>query len=270
MAVSKVIYGGDTIVDLTADTVTAETLADGVTAHGANGESIVGTMRRGEDLEAVLTEQEELIATLQDTLRQKTEGSGGTDTRFVELVTGAITTIDDSEVTVFRPYAFHTCTNLVTARFSKVTTSATSIFRECSNLQSVDLPELGGTIGGSIFTNCSSLTYVNIPKVTLINTYAFQNCSALTRLELGNVSTISAGAFKDSGLETLIIRRGGTAITTIANTNVFDGTPIASGAGYIYVPSSLVDKFKSATNWSTYAAQIRAIEDYPEICGGES
>ena len=35
-----------------------------------------------------------------------------------------------------------------------------------------------------------------------------------------------------------------------------------------YVPTSLVDTYKSATNWSTYAEQIRAIEDYPEITGG--
>lgn len=35
-----------------------------------------------------------------------------------------------------------------------------------------------------------------------------------------------------------------------------------------YVPSTIVDGYKSETNWSTYAAQIRAIEDYPEICGG--
>jgi hypothetical protein len=42
--VSKVEYGGRTLVDLTNDTVTPETLAEGATAHGANGERIVGTM----------------------------------------------------------------------------------------------------------------------------------------------------------------------------------------------------------------------------------
>lgn len=47
MAVSKVIYAGQTVIDLTEDTVTAETLAEGVTAHGADGEPIVGTMSGG-------------------------------------------------------------------------------------------------------------------------------------------------------------------------------------------------------------------------------
>ena len=38
---------------------------------------------------------------------------------------------------------------------------------------------------------------------------------------------------------------------------------------YIYVPRALVEDYKVATNWSTFADRIRAIEDYPEICGGE-
>ena len=44
MAVNKVTYGGKTLIDLTGDTVTADTLAEGVTAHDASGAEIVGTM----------------------------------------------------------------------------------------------------------------------------------------------------------------------------------------------------------------------------------
>ena len=43
MAISKVVYGGETLIDLTADTITKEKLLKGYTAHGANGEPIVGT-----------------------------------------------------------------------------------------------------------------------------------------------------------------------------------------------------------------------------------
>ena len=43
MAISKVIYGGETLIDLTADTVTADKLLSGTKAHGANGEQLVGT-----------------------------------------------------------------------------------------------------------------------------------------------------------------------------------------------------------------------------------
>lgn len=43
MAISKVVYGATTLVDLTADTVTAETLAKGYTAHDAAGNAVTGT-----------------------------------------------------------------------------------------------------------------------------------------------------------------------------------------------------------------------------------
>ena len=42
MAISKVVYGGNTLIDLTADTVKAEHLIKGYTAHGADGEPITG------------------------------------------------------------------------------------------------------------------------------------------------------------------------------------------------------------------------------------
>ncbi len=43
MANSKIIYAGQTLIDLTADTVVADKLLKGFTAHGANGEAITGT-----------------------------------------------------------------------------------------------------------------------------------------------------------------------------------------------------------------------------------
>lgn len=43
MAYNKVIYGGSTLIDLTADTITAADLASGVTAHDKSGEAITGT-----------------------------------------------------------------------------------------------------------------------------------------------------------------------------------------------------------------------------------
>ena len=43
MAINKVIYGGTTLIDLTADTVTADKLAEGITAHDKSGAVITGT-----------------------------------------------------------------------------------------------------------------------------------------------------------------------------------------------------------------------------------
>lgn len=43
MAISKVVYGGNTLIDLTGDTVKADKLLKGYKAHGADGEVINGT-----------------------------------------------------------------------------------------------------------------------------------------------------------------------------------------------------------------------------------
>lgn len=43
MAINKVEYGGNTLIDLTSDSVTPETLISGVTAHDASGKKINGT-----------------------------------------------------------------------------------------------------------------------------------------------------------------------------------------------------------------------------------
>lgn len=43
MGYSKVIYGGKVLIDLTSDTVAADKLLQGFTAHGADGELVNGT-----------------------------------------------------------------------------------------------------------------------------------------------------------------------------------------------------------------------------------
>ena len=48
MGVNKIVYntadGARTLIDLTGDSVTPETLAEGATAHDASGNKITGTM----------------------------------------------------------------------------------------------------------------------------------------------------------------------------------------------------------------------------------
>jgi len=41
--INKVVYGGNTLIDLTADTVSADKLASGITAHDKSGAIITGT-----------------------------------------------------------------------------------------------------------------------------------------------------------------------------------------------------------------------------------
>lgn len=44
MAISKISYFNETLIDLTSDTVTADALTKGTTAHNKSGDSITGTL----------------------------------------------------------------------------------------------------------------------------------------------------------------------------------------------------------------------------------
>ncbi len=49
MANNKIIFGGETLIDLTGDTITAADLAEGVTAHDKSGAIITGTSTKDSD-----------------------------------------------------------------------------------------------------------------------------------------------------------------------------------------------------------------------------
>lgn len=63
MAVNKVIYSGNTLIDLTADTITASDLAYGVTAHDKSGASITGTSTKDADTSDATASQGEILST---------------------------------------------------------------------------------------------------------------------------------------------------------------------------------------------------------------
>ena len=61
MAINKVIYGGNTLIDLTADTITASDLKDGVTAHDKSGAVITGTNTYDADTSDATAAQAEIL-----------------------------------------------------------------------------------------------------------------------------------------------------------------------------------------------------------------
>lgn len=122
-------------------------------------------------------------------------------------------------------------------------------------------------IGNRAFATCATLTSVRFGAAEHIVEYAFTGCTNLARADFAAVTIIETDAFNSCQLTCLILRS--TQIVELKHIGAFRNGPIKSGKGYIYVPAALVDSYKAATNWSTYAAQIRAIEDYPDICGGD-
>lgn len=128
-------------------------------------------------------------------------------------------------------------------------------------------------IGAYAFYNCEALETINFPLVTTINTYAFFGCYALTIINTSKIKKIASNAFANCySLKTVVLREN--QLATLDNQNAFnkayhftgtvDATYNPNGLkdGYIYVPRALVESYKTATNWSNYASQFRALEDY--------
>ena len=116
-------------------------------------------------------------------------------------------------------------------------------------------------VGNYAFYFCQSLTAVNCPSATSVGEYSFMYCTALTTVNLPSATSIKLHSFYGCSLLTTLCLRSAT-MCSLSSTIGFKNTPIANGTGYIYVPSVLIDSYKSATNWSTYASQFRALEDY--------
>ena len=88
MAINKVVYGTTVLVDLSNDTVTAETLALGETAHDKAGNVITGTMEAGGGIPCTLTvttsPNATVTATFEGTTLTATADSSGVATFVLE------------------------------------------------------------------------------------------------------------------------------------------------------------------------------------------
>lgn len=245
MGVNKVVIntdnGEEVLVNLTNDSVTADTLFDGITAHNKSGDSITGTFTLAEEMST----QDALIAQIAEALEGKAGGSGGggSDDLAISLLTREITEYSNPTLTKLGAYAL-----------------------SGTNISSLSLPALT-TIDGYAFYECTKLTEVNFPLLTEIPYNGFRQFKGCVTADLPAVTKIgSNGLYQCAALTALILRSN--TICTLAAGTVLSNTPIANGTGYVYVPRALVDGYKVAKNWTTFANQIRAIEDYPDICGG--
>lgn len=118
------------------------------------------------------------------------------------------------------------------------------------------------TIGMAAFYECRSLVLSELPNgVDTILKEAFYDCGSITEMTCqGDVKSMSSKCFYYCWRLSKFVLPNVTATPTLGS-NVFKSTPIADGTGYIYVPDTLVDSFKTATNWSTYADQIKPISE---------
>lgn len=196
-----------------------------------------------------------------------------------------LTFVDFPVATYIDINAFNACnSNFTSVTFPLVSFIGASAFGGCYNLTFVDFP-VATYIGDQAFAFCN-LTNINFPSVTFIGasafkhgkfvnaifskvssikSYAFGNCFDLTLASFPMATIIENNAFNGC-VKLLSFYLDGSNICSLRGLNVFSSTPIAGYLGStngvygsIYVPASLVDTYKSATNWAAYADRITAI-----------
>lgn len=185
-------------------------------------------------------------------------GGAGGSAEIDALITGTITELNSGAASV-GTYAFYRCTALKSVNLPAATSIGEYGFGSCSGLENINFPAVTN-IGKYAFSGCSKLTSVKFPLATTVNSYAFQSCSKLERVDFPVATSMGLLFGTSSSVKSLIVRSNTVCSLTVMN--AFSSSPIASGTGYIYVPSALVSSYKSATNWKTYAAQFRALENY--------
>ena len=142
----------------------------------------------------------------------------------------------------------------------RITYLGIEVFRNYDSLAVVDFPNVTST-GVNVFYACYALHTVNLPSLISISSNMFAYSSLLKRLDFPSVESISGGAFSGcSRLVTVILRKADT-VCTLENVSAFSGTPIAKSTGFVYVPDDLVEQYKAATNWSTFASQIKPVSE---------
>lgn len=182
----------------------------------------------------------------------------------------------DNVETINQNAFYHTySTNFADIILPKLVSMGESAFYGCMP-KTIDLPKLK-IVPRSAFQGSNSnerTETLNIPSATSVGPYAFYRFNKIKKIDLPVIKTIGSYAFYFAASLVAVIIRNTDSVCSMSNKNAFDAcyhftgeinasyNPDGLADGYFYVPSKFVDSYKTATNWSIYANQIRALEDY--------
>ena len=159
--------------------------------------------------------------------------------------------------------AFYSCSNLISVSLPECNVIGSGAFEKCG-FSEIYLPECK-SIYETAFADCSNLSFISLPKCeyisatlmgVIVGTFEYTKISSIF---LPVCSFIGAYTFRSAEYLTEITL-GYSSVCYLRFTGAFDYTQITSSTGRIYVPASLVDSYKSATNWSYFSNRIFPIE----------
>lgn len=139
-----------------------------------------------------------------------------------------------------------------------------------------EITELGGKDINYTYTNnewvnqavlfenliTGSIEKIKLGNISQVRANAFFGCTVLKSIDILKVGTILDNFEYCTNLATLILRQENEPPIKI--NKIDNNTLIAKGNGYIYVADTLLNDYKSATNWAEYADQIRPLSEYVE------
>lgn len=204
------------------------------------------------------------------------DGSSNLDVTPTEdgLITRTLTSYKNDRITEVGRYGLAYFGSLASIELPNVTTVGSQAFRG-SGIKSLLLPKVT-TIVGDTCHECASLKYASLPLVKVFTQNDFYSCASLNCVDISSAQSLLRNIFNSCyTLKTVIIRQV-EKVCSLGSTNVFSncyhilGTvnatynPDGLKDGYIYVPDSLIESYKSATNWSTYADQIKPVSEIPQ------
>ena len=185
-------------------------------------------------------------------------------------------------ITTINDYAFFMCPSLTNIIIpNSVTNLGDSIFKDCESLTAVVIPNSVTSIDKQMFDGCTALAKIIIPNsitniassmffycyslanvvipnsVTSIGNEAFSDCTALASIFIPNsVTSIDTKGFASCYGMAIYDFTSHTSIPTLSDTTAFQ---YSAHDCVIKVPAALYSRWKSATNWATYASQIVAV-----------
>lgn len=158
--------------------------------------------------------------------------------------------------------AFYGCGNLKTVNLPSAQRLSGYAFAENPSLNTVNIPmvsDMNGDNIGYTFRRCYSLNNVNCNNLISVGGRGFIECSSLQSINIPCARNISDYAFAScSKLSEIYVGTSYYSVAIITNT-VLNNTPFSKGIGSIYVPMSLVDAYKSATNWVSLSSMIYGV-----------
>ena len=119
---------------------------------------------------------------------------------------------------------FKNCTNLKYVDLPNVVNVGNECFDYCTSLEYLDLP---CAKNAPVMNNCTSLLDINFPEATTFSSAAFRNCNSIQNIRLPKVSTIQgtmyAGSFGHCAMLKNVVLG---SVTLIKGNNVFQNCPL--------------------------------------------